>query len=584
MKRISLIALVLCLCQTSFGQEKPTKEQQNPKIEIASEKPLVIKAQHEVNVKVSEEKEQKKSKSEIVFGKSTTYQIKLDEYFDSVAIYELKREFTKAFYHFELKLDFGSYYELHQKAKKIADIDFNKKKGNNYELKIPALKVNRYYFLVTTSSGKEEIIEVFDLMKDEGNETCCGEIKQWMTEMQRLSKITKPYPLYYYPTLNELNAFQKKVKALKINFDKITDASKTELLKLAENEFKNIKYPSANQNDPSSKEEVSKKDRVVKFCKWLNGRDHLNGEDTWMFTNPDLGIGKYYDYYGLYSFYETYKESDFKEFQKKSEELRSKEDSIKNKLVELNEEFAKQEDSGKAKTEKEIIKLSDSLVANSNTIHENNEKFISTINSKLKDYEKRIHKDTLFKTIPFKRFQNETGYLPNYLKQIRPITQNVSTISTHPLNFENSFKRSLVPDFGLLVNRFPGNEYRGLPFVGVHIPFQPVNKDVSMAESRLSFGQRTSFHVGITLSSIAEENVRDDLFSNYSLMLGFGHKIIHHALRLNTGVIAYNKIDAVNGDKSFALTPYLGLSIDIEIRKWLEEIIPSFTENFKKAE
>ena len=589
MKRISLTIIVLCLWQTCFGQEKKAKEQQNSKVEKTKEE-LVVKAQHDVNLKIEKEKEEK-SKPQIVFGESRLYPLEIDEHFDSVTLYELKRKYTKEFYHFEVKLDFGSQYELHLKSNKIADIDYEKKSGNSYEFKIPALKANRYYFLVTTSSGKQEIIEVFDLMKDEGNETCCGEIKQWMLEMQELSKSAKPHDLYYYPTLNELNSFQKKIKGLKINFEKKSDSLKleslkTKLLNLAEKQFKNLNYPAANQNSSSSKEKVSKKDRVFRFCKWLDGRDKLNNEDTWTFADSDLGIGKYYDYHGLYEFYDNYRDSAFKGIQEKSENLKIQRDSFKLKLAEFDKEFAKQDKNNIAETEKKIVKLRDSIEAKTKAILEINEEFVDLINEKLEEYSHKIF-DSLFrpnKNIEFKRFKDETGYLPNYLKTIGPITKKVSTISTHPLNFEKSFKRSLVPDFGLLVNRFPGNEYRGLPYVGVHIPFAPVNRDVSMAQSKLSFSQRTSLHVGITLSSIAEDNIRDDLFNDYSLMLGFGHKVIHHALRINTGVIAYNKIDAVNGDKSFALTPYLGLSIDIEIRRWLEEVIPSFTGNFKKAE
>ena len=193
MKRISLTIIALCLWQTCFGQEKKAKEQQNSKVEKTKEE-LVIKAQHDVNLKIEKEKEEA-AKPKIVFGESITFPYELDEHFDKITLYELRRPFTKKLYNFEFNLDFNSLYDLHVKTRKITIVDFEPDKGNTYLLDIPALKANRYYFLVTESSGKD-IIEIFELMYDEVNETCCGELKEWMRKMQKLSKSRGEYPLY----------------------------------------------------------------------------------------------------------------------------------------------------------------------------------------------------------------------------------------------------------------------------------------------------------------------------------------------------------------------------------------------------
>lgn len=176
--------------------------------------------------------------------------------------------------------------------------------------------------------------------------------------------------------------------------------------------------------------------------------------------------------------------------------------------------------------------------------------------------------------------------LPNYLKASDKIIASSDVIlNTFSDSFGQAFKRSLVPDFGLVAYRLGASgNVKGTPFVGVNISLAPVNKDVSLSQSRLSFWQRTSIHTGVTLNSLAEDNKREDFFKNLSLMLGGGYKIGTQATRLNVGGILYNKIDAITGDKSFAVVPYVGLSIDIEIRKWLQEIIPSYSNNFKKSE
>ena len=160
-----------------------------------------------------------------------------------------------------------------------------------------------------------------------------------------------------------------------------------------------------------------------------------------------------------------------------------------------------------------------------------------------------------------------------------------SNLSTYPNSFQTAFKRTLVPDFGYVAFINPGSNSAsrgGSPFVGVSISLTAVNKNTPLALTKHSFSQRFAFHTGVILESIKEENVRDDFFQGMSLMIGGSYKVITQSTRIISGVIIYNKIDAVSASKSIAIQPYIGLSIDIEIRKWLAEIIPSFGKNFKK--
>ncbi|MFD2588979.1 hypothetical protein ACFSQJ_18790 [Croceitalea marina] len=102
-----------------------------------------------------------------------------------------------------------------------------------------------------------------------------------------------------------------------------------------------------------------------------------------------------------------------------------------------------------------------------------------------------------------------------------------------------------------------------------------------MALSDLSCKQRLAFHTGITITSLEESNKREDFFNRVSWMIGGSYKAFTQATRLNTGVILYNKIDAISGDKSLGFAPYFGLSIDLEIGKWIQKSIPSIGGNFK---
>ncbi|WP_136466247.1 hypothetical protein [Flagellimonas onchidii] len=176
-------------------------------------------------------------------------------------------------------------------------------------------------------------------------------------------------------------------------------------------------------------------------------------------------------------------------------------------------------------------------------------------------------------------------FIPNfYFYAEHEVTSIDIPISTYTNSFATAYKRSLVPDFGYVsfVNIGTNSSLRGgSPFVGVNISLSPSNKNVPLRLSEYDFAQRFSIHTGVVLESIEEANVRDDFFNDLSLMIGGSYKFLTQGTRINFGGLLYNKIDAISGSKSIAVQPYIGLSIDIEIRKWLSEIIPSLGNNFK---
>lgn len=167
--------------------------------------------------------------------------------------------------------------------------------------------------------------------------------------------------------------------------------------------------------------------------------------------------------------------------------------------------------------------------------------------------------------------------LPNYLYILGRETENKEPpyYSTFPSNFTEGYKNAIVPDFGFIVySNFSGTFEGGSPFVGVNVSLSPSNKNVPMQLSNLTFAQKLAIHTGILLNSVKENGKRQDLFSNTSLLVGLSYKFLNHAYRITAGTIVYNQIDPIDSQKSLALAPYLGLSIDIEIKKWLEGIFP----------
>ncbi|AOW20744.1 hypothetical protein LPB138_08675 [Urechidicola croceus] len=214
--------------------------------------------------------------------------------------------------------------------------------------------------------------------------------------------------------------------------------------------------------------------------------------------------------------------------------------------------------------------------------------FLKYIKVELENNPRKYITHPKFKNLVLKSIEQEkrnyTNPLPNFIRFIEESAKykQVEKLSSYPDKYETSYKRNLVPDFGYITYiPYEGSVIGGSPYVGVHISLSPVNKDVPLKLSQLSFGQRFSIHTGVTLNSIEKDGFRDDFFSDYSLMLGGGYKVLTQSTRLNFGGIFFKKLDAVSGESSITIQPYIGLSIDIEIRKWLEGIIPTLTKNLK---
>jgi|GEM_PF-6298014 len=167
--------------------------------------------------------------------------------------------------------------------------------------------------------------------------------------------------------------------------------------------------------------------------------------------------------------------------------------------------------------------------------------------------------------------------LPNTLKNIdAQIHNGYKSFSTFAESFKTAYERVIVPDFGYIIYVSEKNNFNGgSPFVGVNISLSPVNKNIPMQISTLSLWQRLSIHTGITINKLAENKKREDLFKENSLLLGLGYKIFNHSYRINFGGVLYKSLDPITGSKSFAIQPYVGLSIDFEIRKWLSQLVPA---------
>ena len=142
--------------------------------------------------------------------------------------------------------------------------------------------------------------------------------------------------------------------------------------------------------------------------------------------------------------------------------------------------------------------------------------------------------------------------------------------TTSSLDFMNTAKASIVPDFGFLA-MFKGGESANvetiLPYLGFNVNFRPIDKSIPLHLVRYkSWRYRFTFTSGVTLTPIKLADRREDLFGNYSLVTGIGFRLSNY-IKLTGGVIWFkaSSTDPLSTSTYLSCLPYAGLTADFEI-------------------
>jgi hypothetical protein len=124
-------------------------------------------------------------------------------------------------------------------------------------------------------------------------------------------------------------------------------------------------------------------------------------------------------------------------------------------------------------------------------------------------------------------------------------------------------KNYVSVDAGVL---FAGDISIGALYVGANVYFRPINKDAPLRG--VSAGQRLALTVGVTISSVADDNnrTRSDLFWHQSLVLGAGYRFTS-SLRGGGGVLVFQQADPnpLVTRRSTAATWYASFSLDLDV-------------------
>jgi hypothetical protein len=124
-------------------------------------------------------------------------------------------------------------------------------------------------------------------------------------------------------------------------------------------------------------------------------------------------------------------------------------------------------------------------------------------------------------------------------------------------------KNYVSVDAGVL---FAGDISIGALYVGANVYFRPINKDAPLRGA--GAGQRLALTVGVTISSVADEDnrTRSDLFWHQSLVLGAGYRLTS-SLRGGGGVLVFQQADLnpLVTQRSTAATWYASFSLDLDV-------------------
>jgi hypothetical protein len=114
--------------------------------------------------------------------------------------------------------------------------------------------------------------------------------------------------------------------------------------------------------------------------------------------------------------------------------------------------------------------------------------------------------------------------------------------------------------------------------LGANIYTRPVNTSVSLAalkaEGMLTWRHRFSFTLGATLTSIDEAGERKGIIGSSALVAGVGWRLTD-VIRVSAGGLVFeeqNPNPLVTNDFSMAVSPYIGLSFDLDVAKALGRI------------
>ncbi len=144
------------------------------------------------------------------------------------------------------------------------------------------------------------------------------------------------------------------------------------------------------------------------------------------------------------------------------------------------------------------------------------------------------------------------------------------------MNFETRNKVLLTPDFGAVTSAFSKTgknlDYGIIPYLGFHINFMAVDKDITFKSYQKNWKQRFSFMVGWSLTNMNnQDSTYASFFEKGSILTGLGFRL-SNAVRITYGAQWLFKLGKDGNNhptKKLTAFPFIGLSFDLNVKQYL---------------
>ncbi len=148
------------------------------------------------------------------------------------------------------------------------------------------------------------------------------------------------------------------------------------------------------------------------------------------------------------------------------------------------------------------------------------------------------------------------------------------------MNFDTRSKLLITPDVGLALSRIGKKnkdfDYGILPYLGFHINFMPLNKDIPFKSYKKNFRQRLSISAAWSMVSLEDDEEYDNFFEKSTLLTGVGFRL-NNTIRITGGTQwLFTPVQAEPNGKLRAL-PYVGVAFDFNVKQYINGFIDIFS-------
>lgn len=154
------------------------------------------------------------------------------------------------------------------------------------------------------------------------------------------------------------------------------------------------------------------------------------------------------------------------------------------------------------------------------------------------------------------------------------------------LSFETRSKLSIVPDVGIAIPVFVKSEnqldYKFVPYLGFQLNLRPINKDLPFWSYRHRFSHFPTFHFGYSLVSVARDGRRVNFFEKSAFLTGVGIRL-GNAVKVIGGGLWHFRVQPGQSELKFAALPYVGLSLDLDIKQFLGDFVKDVFPGVSKS-